>query len=74
MDTDLMLVLGISLGVLSIPSMVSAFTDGRAPHFAAVMLLIAGTLLVMALVSRPSGYSLNEVFEAFGKVWARYLR
>ena len=53
MDTDLMLVLGISLGVLSIPSMVSAFTDGRAPRFAAVMLLIAGTLLVMALVSRP---------------------
>jgi hypothetical protein len=73
MDTDLMLVLGISLGVLSIPSMISAFTDGRSPRFAAVTILIAGALLVFALGSRPSGYALNEVFGAFERVWARYL-
>ena len=73
MDTDLMLVLGLSLGVLSIPSMVSAFSDGRSPRSAAVTILIAGTLVVIALGSRPSGYSLNEVFESFGKVWARYI-
>ena len=30
MDTDLMLVSGIILGVMSIPAMLSAFTEGRA--------------------------------------------
>ena len=35
MDTDLILVIGLALAVLSIPSVVSAFSDGRAPRASA---------------------------------------
>jgi hypothetical protein len=73
MDIDLMLVIGITLVVLTIPSMVSAFSDGRAPRFAALVLLIGGTLLVIALNGKPSGYQPAEIFGSFGKVFNRYV-
>ena len=40
-----MLVVGITLGVLSIPAMLNAYSDGRAPRFASIVVLIAGVLI-----------------------------
>ena len=71
MDTDLMMVIGVTLGVLTLPSILSAFSEGRPPRLAAVMLLIAGTLVVVALNRKPSGYTLIEVLQAFRTVIGR---
>jgi hypothetical protein len=73
MDTDLMLVVGIVLGVLSVPALISAFSEGRPPRAASIIVLVAGTLVVLALSQRPSGYTFDEVIGAFRNVFARFL-
>jgi hypothetical protein len=73
MDPDLLLVVGITLGVLAVPSLISAFSEGRPPRIAIVMVLVAGTLVVLALNRRPSGYTFDEVIQAFGNVFSRFL-
>jgi hypothetical protein len=72
MNTDLMLVAGILLAVLSVPALTSAFSEGRPPRLAAVLIVIAGTLLLIAVKSKPSGYSFTEVLAAFGRVFWRF--
>tara|TARA_R110002096_G_scaffold47539_17_gene126758 strand:+ start:7771 stop:7995 length:225 start_codon:yes stop_codon:yes gene_type:complete len=73
MDTDLVLVVGIIIGVLAIPSMLSTISDSRPPRAAAVLVLIAGVLIVVAVQKRPNGYSINEIPQAFITVIGRYL-
>ena len=41
MDTDLALTVGIVLAVLSVPSLLSAWVDGRAPRLGAIMAIAA---------------------------------
>ena len=71
MDTDLMLVTGITLGVLSIPAMLNAFSDGRAPRLASIVVLIAGTLIVLAMTQRSGGYEFADLPQVFGRVFGR---
>lgn len=71
MNTDLMLVIGIVLAVLAVPSVLSALNDGRAPRLAAVVVLIAGGLLVVALSQKPGGYELRDIPNAFYRVIAQ---
>ena len=61
MDTDLALTVGIVLAVLSVPSLLSAWVDGRAPRLGAIMAIAALGLIVTALVERPGGYAFNQV-------------
>ncbi|THD83587.1 hypothetical protein E7811_09915 [Aliigemmobacter aestuarii] len=68
MNTDVYLVVGIVLGVLALPSMMSAFSEGRAPRIAAIMVMIAGTLIVLALSQKPGGYALGDIPRAFYRV------
>ncbi|WP_037228349.1 hypothetical protein [Roseobacter sp. GAI101] len=72
MDTDLALVLGIALAALSIPSLVSAFSDSRAPRASVLTILIAGGLIVYAVLSHPGGYALADIPDAVVHVIARY--
>ncbi len=71
METDLALVIGLIILVLSAPAIISAISDGRAPRTAAFALVIGGGLVVYALTQKPGGYALNEVPQAFIKVIAR---
>lgn len=71
MDTDLMLVTGIILGVMSIPAMLNAFADGRPPRLALIVVLIAGTLVVVAMTQRGGGYTFAELPQVFGRVFSR---
>jgi len=73
MDTDLFLVIGLVLGALAIPSVAAAFSDGRAPRTAMILILIAGTLVVVALSNKPGGYRLDDVPEVFFSVLGRVL-
>jgi hypothetical protein len=61
MDTDLALTVGILLTVLSVPSLLSAWVDGRAPRIGAIMVLVGLALIVTALVESPGGYEFNQV-------------
>lgn len=73
MDPDLALVLGIVIGALSIPSILSALSDRRAPRASALTILIAGALVLYAAQNKPQGYALEEVPDIFVNVVARYM-
>jgi hypothetical protein len=60
-DTDLYLTIGIILVVLTLPSLLNAWTEGRPPRIGALSLMVAAILIVIALTQRPSGYTFNEI-------------
>lgn len=61
MDTDLVLTLGIVLLVLTVPSLLSAWVEGRAPRVGAVMAIVSVGMIVAALAKRPGGYAFDEI-------------
>lgn len=73
MDTDLMLVIGLGITVLAIPSLLSAFAESRPPRSGAIMVLIGGVLLAVALTQKPSGYTFAEVPDVVFKVIGRFI-
>jgi hypothetical protein len=73
MDSDLALVIGIVIAALSIPSILSAASDRRAPRASAITILIAGGLIVFAIAGKPGGYSLDQLPDVFLNVVARFM-
>ena len=73
MDTDLFLVIGIIVCALAIPSLMSAWLEGRVPRAGAIMVLIGGVLVVVALNQRARGYTFAEIPDVFFSVIGRYL-
>ncbi|MDR7126195.1 hypothetical protein [Pseudotabrizicola sp. 4114] len=71
MDSDLMFVTGVVLLALSIPAIFSALSDSRPPRAAAIILLIGGTLVVIALSHKPGGIALAEIPDIFFRVIGR---
>lgn len=61
MDTDLFLTIGIVLAVLTLPSLLAGWTEGRLSRVGAITLIASIVLLVCAATQRPGGYSLNEI-------------
>ena len=74
MDTDLYLVIGIVAFVLAIPSLLSAFAESRPPRAGAILVLIGGVLVVVALTNRGSGYSFAEIPDVFMRVIGRFTK
>lgn len=72
MDTDLALVLGLVLLLFAVPSMMSAFSDRRAPRASALTLLIAAGLIGYALLRHPGGYAMADIPDVFFGVVARF--
>jgi hypothetical protein len=73
MDHDLILVIGIVLCALSIPSLLSAYVEGRAPRSGSILVFIGGVLVVIALTQNARGYSFAEIPGVFFTVIGRYL-
>lgn len=73
MDPDLVLTLGIVVAAFSVPSILSAFSDSRAPRASALTVLIGGGLILYAIQTKPQGYSLDQVPNVFVSVVARFL-
>lgn len=73
MDTDLVLTLGVVLIVLSVPSLLSAWTDGRAPRVGGIMLITAIALLAAAMTTRPGGYRFEDMPGVVMGVISRYV-
>ncbi|MFN3577872.1 MAG: hypothetical protein ACK4TJ_12950 [Tabrizicola sp.] len=61
MDTDLLLTVGIVLLVLSVPSLLSAWVEGRAPRMGAIMAVTALGMISAALIYSPGGYAFEQV-------------
>ncbi|MEP1199623.1 hypothetical protein [Tateyamaria sp.] len=73
MTPDMYLVLGILIAAFSIPSILSAVADGRAPRASAITILIAGGLILLAIQTQPGGYSLPEIPDVFVRVIAPFI-
>ncbi|GHF08891.1 hypothetical protein GCM10016455_32320 [Aliiroseovarius zhejiangensis] len=71
MREDTFIVIGIIVLALSIPSFLSAIRDGRAPRVPAIMFMIGGVLIAMAIMNRPGGYQIEDIFTAFRTVFGR---
>jgi len=74
MDYDLILVLGVVIGVLTIPAILSAVIDGGAPRVAAFAAVVSGGMIVYALYSAPGGYTFADLPEVFTRVIAGFVR
>ena len=74
MDTDLALIIGLVLGVLSVPAGLSAYSDGRAPLAAAVTLTAAVALVIWAVVEQPGGYRISEIPDVVVRVLATFIK
>ena len=61
MDSDLLLVAGLGLGILAVPAILSALSNGRAPRAAAIVVMVATGLVVLAVSQKPSGYRIDEI-------------
>jgi hypothetical protein len=73
MDNDLILVIGIVIGALAIPSLIGAFSENRPPRAASILFMIGGTLIVVALTRNPVGYAVSDIPDLFVRVIGRYL-
>ena len=74
MNYDLILVLGVVIGVLTIPAMLSAFLEGNAPRVATIAAVVSGGMIVFALYNAPGGYAFADLPEVFTKVVAGIVR
>jgi hypothetical protein len=73
MDTDLFLTIGIVLGVLTLPALLSGWTEGRISRVGALMMLAACGLIVVALTQRPGGYAFGDIPGVMMAVVGRYV-
>ena len=73
MDTDLFLTMGICLALLSFPSLLAAWTEGRVPRMGAIILIASIVLLFFAGTQKPGGYSLSEIPDVMLGVVGRFL-
>ena len=73
MTPDMYLVLGILVAAFSVPSILSAVSDGRAPRASAITILIAGGLILLAIQTQPGGYTLQEIPDVFVRVIAPFI-
>ncbi len=74
MDPDIMLVIGLVIGILAVPSLVSALQEDRAPRVGVAAVLVAGALIVLAVNDKPGGYRLKDVPDAVYHVIGRVMR
>lgn len=73
MDYDLLLVVGLVLAILTIPSMLSAWIEDRAPRTASILVLAAVGLVVTAVTQNPRPYTVERIPHVFIEVIGRYL-
>ena len=73
MDSDLILVIGIVVMLFTIPAIISAFSEGQAPRSAAIMVMIGGGLVALAIYNSPTPYTIGGIPDVFVQVVARYI-
>ena len=74
MDSDLILVSGFLIVILSFPAMISAFAADRSLLGAILYAALGGAMIVAAFVLSPDGYRPEEIPYVFLGVLARFIR
>ena len=74
LDTDLFFVIGLVILVFSFPVIISAMTEGRTPRSAAIMIMIGGGLVALAVYQKPNTYTLEGIPDAFVRVVGHYIK
>ncbi|PRY21756.1 hypothetical protein CLV78_10825 [Aliiruegeria haliotis] len=74
MDTDLIFILGLIIGILAVPALLGAYSEGRPPRAAAILVMIGGGLVAIAVMKQPGGYSFGQIPSVFASVVGNYLR
>ena len=69
MDPDTVFAVGVVVAILSIPAMVSAFSDNRSPRVPAIIIIIGGLMIGYAMNEKPGAYN----FETFPDVFVRVI-
>jgi len=59
MDNDFILVLGVVVGGLAIPSVINAFSHSKPPRAAIMLFVAGGGLISWAVYQQPNTYSLD---------------
>ncbi|MCK0126955.1 hypothetical protein MWU76_21380 [Gelidibacter sp. F2691] len=73
MTYDTFFVVGLLILVLSLPSITGALRRGDPPRVPAIMLLIGGGLIAIALGAKPNGYSIETIPQVVGSVVTRWM-
>ena len=73
MDSDLIMVIGLVVLMLSIPSAVSAFAEGRAPWTALVVVIIGGAIFGWGWQHHPEDMTVADVPHVIYRVLARVI-
>ena len=73
MDPDLAFILGLIIACFAIPSVLSAYSDSRAPRTSAVVVLIAGGLILYGMATKPGGYAIKDIPDVFFGVINRFM-
>lgn len=73
MDPDVIFVLGSVFSILSVPAIISAFADGRAPRAPAIIILLGGAMMAYAISERPGAYSFETAPDVFASVVSRVI-
>lgn len=74
MDTDLIIVVGIVSILLAIPSLLSSWVDGTVPRTGAILVLIGGVLIAVALTQHAHRYTFAELPDVFMRVIGRLVK
>lgn len=73
MDWDLILTVGVLLLLLSLPSFVGGLGEGRLSRIGVLLVVLGAGMASFAVLSRPEGYTLQEIPEAMLRVLARVI-
>jgi hypothetical protein len=68
-----MFVLGLFLAIMSIPAIVSAWSDGHVPRVASVVAILGGGLMLWAHSQQVGGYSFDEIPHLIVKVVGKFI-
>lgn len=74
MDTDLIIVVGILSVLLAVPTLLASWVDGSVPRSGAILVLVGGVLIVVALNQHGRGYTIAEMPDVFMRVIGRFLK
>ena len=74
MSNDQILVIGIIICALAIPSLLAAYSESRPPRAGAIMVLIGGVLLTIAITQKPGGYKFDQIPHIFVQVIADVMK
>lgn len=74
MDNDLLLVIGLVVCVFSIPSLISAVSERRAPRTGGILMIAGAIMIAAALTRQPGSYTWGDLPEVFANAFARLTR